>query len=772
MLNFKQKTRGDSGIAIMFTLIMLSIFFLIAFGFISFASSAKSAASAREPKQSTSLTATESVLNEALFAIDKGLYNDKEVADSSKFMDLDFANTGGTPGSVVATVKAWGTKSTDRTSSALEDYLLPQFTHTTDGEIKIDTSHSNWSNLGWLNPGSYKYAWLVIDSNGLDVNYLGNNYATSANRIGKYVRELDVKSLGSAANATTIWGNVVYTNWVGSPPSPWESKKDLINGMSSEYETAIEMLEVGTSPVTIMEKSDAYDLSAIDDSTDIGNIVSGIAWLSNSSSDLKYQIAANIKDYIDADNEPTTDTNYYGNERVPYINEINFALTNSTAAQDPMTAVANATSVALEIEIECANLFGTSSWGSPGGSSGVCEITAEITGTRGSDTVINIPSQAYDVPINLASASSYITGNLSVGALTASDSADPTGDVEITITVTSIKLYGDNKTTEWDAVKEIPAATETISTSSTDYCIFEVEDPRVNWEGSDWQVGWDIGGGSINSANDTIATAYNSSDDSNDYEPNAGNDITQVSSGYMPSGGGITRLEELGLISRGQKFKTLNLVDFDTTSPTAFDENAFRPTGSGSPSTLNLNSINSFDGGDRAILDYVSIGGTNQYSQAGIINPNSSNSKIFNMLFENVTPLAAAAPTATEIDKLVTRFPSITSSPDVDKMFFIDDFHDADTSYHNRNPRTYGYIFSRLHSDNVSSTSNADDLSDAQAEALLLRTMNLISPKYSYFTVLIAVEESGTSTSVYAFVRRDNEGGSFKVIKTIEQVSP
>ena len=50
--------------------------------------------------------------------------------------------------------------------------------------------------------------------------------------------------------------------------------------------------------------------------------------------------------------------------------------------------------------------------------------------------------------------------------------------------------------------------------------------------------------------------------------------------------------------------------------------------------------------------------------------------------------------------------------------------------------------------------------------------MNLISPKYSYYTILTAVKDDSTTpatiSSYYNFVRRDNESGSYKFLFQIQ----
>lgn len=760
----------ESGIAIMFTLIMLSIFFLIAFGFISFATSAKSAAKAREPKQSTSLTASESTLNEALFAIEKGLHNGKEVADPSKFDSLEFTN-----GAKTVTLKTWATSSGDNTS--LEDYLLPQFNHATDGEFKAVTASGPWStkNYGWLTNSGENYAWMVIDSNNLDVNYLGisnkspgSGFAIPANKLGKYTRELDILELGPDASYRDI-----YIDWAGATPAVWESKKDLIDLMTNDYETAVEMLEVGTNPVTIMAKDDAFDLELIkDNNMDVSSVLAAIPWLNSSSDAKKTQIAANIKEYVDGNNfvldSDTDNSTYFGNERVPYINEINFRFLNNTVA--PSGTVPTTPTVAnLTISTEIINIFNANDWAhhtdDPDGSAAFIEIEGTIIGNRGTHEVINEDFSATATPlsqtVNLIAAGTYTKVDIPI-SWNGSPSSQ-TADITLDINITKVTLFGDAGK-KWDLTTQFNTSTTILEGDEESYNI-EFRDPRVNLtvNADNASFGWRAAplDGSLNTSNSAQPTGEKDNDST---------DMASLSTGFMRPGGGIEFLEELGVISRDIPGQTINLIDYNTQQD--FYESAkYRPA----DSTLDLSDTTTFNAGDRALLDHVRIGTTPLYKQPGIINPNTTNSKIIDILLSNIEIAIPGGtnPSESSLDIIKTRFPSINGSPNVDQMFFVSDFHDSESSYHNRNPKTYGYVFSRSHPENDGSASD-DGLNDAQAESVLLRTCKLISPKYSYYTVLTAVQDSGTGTtsSVYSFVRRDNEGGSFKVLKIIEKVFP
>ena len=89
----------DQGIAIIFSLIMLTIFFFLAFGFLAVGSSANDAAQARSPQNSADLLAQQRVFTQAMGAFEakNGLLTDAQdnfltAPDPTKLLSADFTN--------------------------------------------------------------------------------------------------------------------------------------------------------------------------------------------------------------------------------------------------------------------------------------------------------------------------------------------------------------------------------------------------------------------------------------------------------------------------------------------------------------------------------------------------------------------------------------------------------------------------------------------------------------------------------------------------------
>jgi len=185
----------DNGIAIIFSLIMLSIFFLIGFGFISMATSYQRAAKARQPRAQARLTNNETILSEAFGAINEKFYTETTagVRDETEqshevkyFKDLVFTN-----GTDEVTLKAWGTRRSQWWVNPTTNIADAWSLRLGQG-LKPDTNiatNPNWDDygtsalkFGWQGADSSKndeyYAWLVLESNGLDPNYMGGGTMT------------------------------------------------------------------------------------------------------------------------------------------------------------------------------------------------------------------------------------------------------------------------------------------------------------------------------------------------------------------------------------------------------------------------------------------------------------------------------------------------------------------------------------------------------------------------------------------------------------------
>ena len=94
MKNLSNKALGkDKGIAIIFSLVMLTIFFLIAFGFLSVATSASDASKIRAPRNNARIIVSEYVLSQAIRGLEspQGLVS-ATAPDPDKLFPLQFIN--------------------------------------------------------------------------------------------------------------------------------------------------------------------------------------------------------------------------------------------------------------------------------------------------------------------------------------------------------------------------------------------------------------------------------------------------------------------------------------------------------------------------------------------------------------------------------------------------------------------------------------------------------------------------------------------------------
>ena len=486
---FKSK---DKGIAIMFTLIMLSIFFLISFGFVSMATSHKTAASAREPAQQADLAAHETVLNEAMFAIEEGLING-ETPNLDKFRDMKFINAADT---MSVTLNAWATRESDQTNL---DSALPLQVDSGD-DFTPDTNTTDnptWADVGWITHDvdgdsiDDKYCWMVIDSSGVDPNYIGDSSIgnLTGDREGTYVREIDVGTID--ASFRTTGANSIYVDWRNSPPTVWEDKKSLISGLTSQIETAIQLFEPGTTPITLkaVTSSDKFDLS--NNPTSATAVFNAIPWLSSAAAgDITQaqQIACNITDYIDTDNIASNIGTVYGKERVPYLNEVKIKFDNDTAPGS--TGTPEPVEIELEVSVEVAKIFaGVSSWGTPNGSSASVEFIFDITATKSVDGQgFSLTNQSVTISDDLSgTATGYFQLPTGATSFSGGSSDQASTLVELTFQPKEMILYGAAGEI-WDYVNfgGITSADTSVITNSDDLFIsYEVQDCRNS------NLGWD-----------------------------------------------------------------------------------------------------------------------------------------------------------------------------------------------------------------------------------------------------------------------------------------
>ena len=200
-----------------------------------------------------------------------------------------------------------------------------------------------------------RFAYTIIPNLGIEPNLLSQNAPTR--RVGGRYEEL---SFGGFELTTDNWSRIFKKNkWVSldllgsryvlgngvDAENPWKNNltaTDKAREDFKESEATTFMEVVNTLFTTDQDRSVDYDDGRIN-LAQAGTQANAdkIADLITSDNDLKKQIAANIVDYIDAGNVPTSDVvpanwltstpSYTGNEKTPYINQIVPALSLTAA---------------------------------------------------------------------------------------------------------------------------------------------------------------------------------------------------------------------------------------------------------------------------------------------------------------------------------------------------------------------------------------------------------------------------------------------------------
>ncbi|MCM8532684.1 MAG: hypothetical protein NE330_16070, partial [Lentisphaeraceae bacterium] len=830
---------NEQGIAILFSLVMLMIFFMVSFAFLATANSAKASASARAPKDQANLIASSRLLVQAIRGLEaqNGLMtgggNYLTAPNPAKLREFTFKNT-------VANKEVkfwgWGIDGNASTPTDEDSYLSLHFDDSAPAKDYIpDTTDSDWDYITWKTGAldeeggnNDDFVWMVLHSDGLDANYIGGGDETimpledrptvSGYRKGIYTREMDIGELEPTYKQNG--GNSTYIKWPTTVP--WIHKKKLIASLASNYETAVQSLQVGTSPVEITYSPNnpdspptaKYDLSTIKSAAPVvtvANLQAGAPWFSGNDA-----LTANVIDYIDSNNEATTDeATYCGNEKVPYLNEIQIGMMNVTVdptvggTVTPVAGDETPTIISFTINTELVNCFAdVTSWdtvGTVNGSNAELKISATVTGTRdgaSGDFTENIDITVdYDLSGDITPGYKYKSATTTVTLPESTSTESLAGEKinDFNITINSATLYGEagtpwdfaliNKKVTTDGVTDDDLAE--LLTSDTHYIGVEAHDPRNNF--SNWELNslsaalpatnWtnnsdesifsfidptDIPGGPVGFENGRVYNPTSWDDNENSADP------WDLSTSYMPSGGGIIHESELGLISRGSKGQTINLLKYNSTTPNVAGTHA---------------------AGDRSMFRYVTIDSTqSSYMQFGAVNPNTTDRNTLKLLFSDIRPFAGPysshydgyidtiiAPAtiidfiddsgsaagsekrsdvavANQADDIVDNFPLIKETATLGtgshtNQIQYDDFHASDKIDHN--PENIGSYFELA------------DLTDAEREAYVMKTKNLMSTKYSYFTILGAVKLNNDAnfSKLYAFVRRDNATGKIIVIR-------
>ena len=340
------------------------------------------------------------------------------------------------------------------------------------------------------------------------------------------------------------------------------------------------------------------------------------------------QVAANIIDYNDDDDIVNVDdtaspiatsdwdgmyTNiptYCGNEKVPYISEIEFSLELDSAGAGG--------DLDLDARAELINIFS----GLALGASGRLTVTTEVSGIDDSGNFTETLTFSWDFS-NIFNTTPTSSGDyyhtLAWNGLQNIGGHDSSENISnFTITVISAVLEDDSGPPRnlWDF--SVPDVSPVLNpaTIGTQTISVEVDDPRYNlhsteWLWRDWDAGNTIGAVNTNfRLHDALLTEK-------DQEPATVTEPWQVSTNFIRNAP-MNSLWELGAIHRGAPWQTINLKTSNVVSAGQLDEAVF----------------GNYDDGDAYILSQVKL--SNDTEVIGRININTYNQSVLEALFEGI----------------------------------------------------------------------------------------------------------------------------------------
>jgi hypothetical protein len=451
----------------------------------------------------------------------------------------------------------------------------------------------------------------------------------------------------------------------------------------------------------------------------------GIPWLGLSAigtetdTDLKKQVIANLIDYSDSDSDATTDypgsnpPTYLGNERTPYMNEFAF-----TAQIDGVSVLT------IELYPELVNIYSESV-----GSGGTLTVNVRVASgdldTNPTDLVYtwtSLPSAApksYYLPTKISQTVAYT----------------PSGGMlsQLAVTILSAK-YEHSSGGVWDfAYTNIsPQEDLVFPTSALAYINVEINDPRHNLDPGEWlwTADWSIALDTLGVINSICI-------------PNPGGDKDtesgaiepwDVSTAYIRNGP-IQTLWELGAIHRGAQWETINLGKYKHFNlpriPTAH--------------------MSDYSDGDANILSQVKLGSDTEI--LGRININTANENVLKGLLQGITIGATYDNPGSGIS---------LDDIDANAILGMGIVNDGDGTIREKNGSgtdsggsTVGSAF-RLRAQvatadritlsdttvlaGLNMTNVLDKITDAKKEETIAKIANLITVRQNYFTVIVVAQ--------------------------------
>jgi hypothetical protein len=873
----KQRLQSaDSGIAIMFSLMMMAVFLVLGMGFSAYMTNIRRGAEFhKDIYLSDSIDQViQSQISAAITGflypisdLDREYFNSIPEACPDIFANANFTQPAATTNETHP-FKLWGTDDTDASiTNTLINFDWGNLSDGTTEETIWDGSFSgpNGNSLGWQenkinsnNANDLNYAisnWFVLGLSGrLDPLAYGKS-GTADDRAE--ATDISKLNLANIISDTTHLDNILQINVL---PDPWDTLMEIqagtqtetgyysffpIESLSTDTTDYNETTDGSTIPTTTDKTSfladaayntfNLYNMGLIDNATTMNQVRDGIYYLGgNYSSESATtqtqidQISANIKDYCDNDNEAETDNEdaptYVGNEPVPYINELEVIVTVEFDEDSSNTANYNACQPTVEFTAEFIQMYKNSlsltpqslefeisiNYNAPGSVSAPTEtltVSCPIADILSSGTSFPTSTRAYSQS-NLFSVSGAKFSFPSTAKTSCSLSA-----VQITLTKV-IKLKGDDGTGTvlWDIADlrgklssiGIPSLTNANEAAIT----IECGEPKLNHISSNWTANtWDL---ALVSSPATLtvvnrSTVFSRPASGIDKEPFAltsGNfDPIKQSTNYIRNDV-MRSLHELGYIHRGVAHQTLNLIEFNTGSEDSYfsgdipvlptignytnsgtdalyttnsaPNNSSEDTASSENVTWS-NSAQLSDGGDRSILNFISLDGAEEsVSTRGLINPNTPHYQVLKLLFSDIEAFHPGSSGASnyvgdtssasdntisalsepQIQTLISNFPGTDGTNDFPTATPTEGYFDA-YWFKNRmnNPPSYGVPFKKA--------LTTDTFSDRQLEVLLCNTRRFVSTnRNTYIGIIRTRVKEGMDTSIPSHVADPDGSGS------------
>ena len=695
----KHLYKNDSGIAIMFSLMMMAVFLVLGMGFSAYMSNIRRAAEYQKQSRSNDDT-MDMVSLQITDVIESGFeklgsYPDNGTSNTENYspsmpeaspdrFDGEVTFTYTTNGGTILMPSTgdnieyplWGVKTDDPNEAVADEEInFNMFIGNSSAglvaEEKPDVSITTSSftspvggHLGWQVHKDFQgtpqaiSTWAIIGMSGrLDPVAYSNIASTPTSRAtGENINEMSVADIISDTDTLAIFANtgtgsasLAGFHELAYDPSADDSNTGTLDDttyfsffpMGSNYNIELlnesDVLETtdkamtsdtdSSNDVTLFDLSEIFTDNTITPEVIIGTSGSKpLTYLTNASSTIpeeqRLQIAANLVDYIDADSTPSTDYDgsdrstltYMGNEKTPVINEVTFDISFT------YDAGAGEYTINFNTLVELLNMYEFNPGISPKHVTFTADLSFTIVDSVNGKTIV-VDNETYTFTVD-ASGTTYTTpsynntstttvsggsdplNSLTTYDISGGDSFDEMSNFSMT-NISPIQLIGPSDEL-WDLAQidngSISYTQGTVNTSNR-YITLQCSDPKLNHDSSQWTTTT----GSTNfeaTATHTSLAVNNSYSPSGDYDNDA-SDPKDLSTNYVRNEK-ILNLHELGYIHRGVPYQTLNLIEYNTETPETIS--AYTNTNGDTLYNTSNNFADLSNGGDRSILDYVSLG--------------------------------------------------------------------------------------------------------------------------------------------------------------------